>query len=105
MNDFEQAARGQRAAQAAEFIGPILADVRGSYMDRIVEIAATELDPKSRTEKLTALSIALRILDNVDAGLTAVMRDGEMAEKNIIKVENVERMGVHKRRIFDIAPF
>jgi hypothetical protein len=27
-----------------------------------------------------------------------------MAEKNIIKVENIERMGTHKRRLFDIAP-
>jgi hypothetical protein len=104
MNDFEAAARGQRATQAKEFIDPILADIRGQYMERIAQVASTELDPRVRTDKLTALSVALRILNAMREGVDAVIEDGRMAEKNIIKVENIERMGTHKRRLFDIAP-
>ena len=104
MNEFEASARGQRAQQASEFIGPILDDIRASYMVRIADIAVKELNPAKRTEAITALSIALRILNNVDTGLAAIIRDGQMAENNILKVETVEKMGAHKRRLFDIAP-
>jgi hypothetical protein len=104
MNDFEAAARGQRATQAKEFIDPILADIRGQYMERIAQIASTELDPKKRTDALTSLSVALRILNAMREGIDTIIQDGVMAEKSIIKVENIERMGPHKRRLFDIAP-
>ncbi len=104
MNDFEQAAKGQRATQAKEFIDPILADIRGQYMERMAQVASTELDPKTRTDKLTSLSVALRILNAMREGIDVIIQDGVMAEKSIIKVENIERMGTHKRRLFDIAP-
>lgn len=105
MNDFETAARGQRAEQAREFIGPSFESQRDEFARRIVEIATTELDPKVRAEKITSLSFALRILANVQSAVDAAIMDGHMAEKNIIKVENIEKMGTHKRRLFDIAPF
>ena len=104
MTEFEIVAKGQRAQQAEEFIGPILDDIRASYADRIVEIASKELDPKVRTDKLTALSTALRILDNLSNGLDAVIRDGEVAEKNIIKVENIEKLSPGRKRLLGIVP-
>ena len=104
MNEFEAAARGQRATQAKEFIDPILADIRGQYMERIAQIASTELDPAKRTNAITALSTGLRIVNAMREGIDTIIQDGVMAEKSIIKVENIERMGTHKRRLFDIAP-
>jgi len=104
MNDAEAVARGQRAEQAKEFIGPILDDIRGAYADRIVEIASRELDPKTRTDKLTALSTALRILENLSDGLEAIVRDGMVAESNLIKVENIERMTPGRRKLLGIVP-
>ena len=104
MNDFEAAARGQRASQAKEFIDPILSDIRGQYMERMAQIASTELDPRKRTDAITALSTGLRIVNAMREGIEAIVQDGVMAEKSIIKVENIERMGTHKRRLFAIAP-
>ena len=104
MNDFEAVARGQRAQQAEEFIGPILDDVRAAYAERIVEIASKELDPKARTDKLTALSTAMRILDNVSNGLGAIIRDGEVAEGNLIRVENIEKLSPGRKRLLGIVP-
>lgn len=104
MTDFEIAARGQRAEQAKEFIGPILDDIAASYMARIAEIATTELSAAKRSDKLTALSVALKITNNIRSGLTAAIQDGEMAQKSILKSESIERMSAHKRRLFEIAP-
>ena len=87
-----------------EFLGPILEQSRTTYRDRIVEIAATELDPRKRTEKLTALSLALRVLDNVASGIDAAIRDGEIGYANLMKAEKVESMTDGKRRLFSMAP-
>ena len=104
MSDHETAARGQRAALCDEFIGPILNDTREGYLSRIAEIAATELNPKVRTEKITALSIALKVLNNLSNGLSSAIEAGRVAEKSLLRAEEVESMGREQRRIFDIVP-
>jgi hypothetical protein len=100
----EAAARGQRAQLCDEFIGPILKEVRGGYMDRMAEIAATELNPKARSEKITALSIALKVLGNVENGLNSAIEAGKVAQQSILKADKIERMGVSERRLLDIVP-
>lgn len=100
----DAAARGQRAALCNEFIGPILKDIRGGYLERIAEIAATELGPKTRAEKITALSIALKVLGNVENGLNAAIEAGRVAERSALKAHEIERMGAHERRLMDIVP-
>jgi hypothetical protein len=49
---------------------------------RIAEIAATELNPKVRTEKITALSIALKVLGNLTNGCNSAIEAGELAQRN-----------------------
>lgn len=100
----EAAARGQRASLCGEFITPILTDTRNGYLERIADIAATELNPKVRAEKITALSIALKVLTNLDNGLNAAIEAGRVAEKSLIKSDEIERMGSERRRLFDIVP-
>lgn len=105
MNDAEAVARGTRAkAYKDEFLGQIIDHQRQAYQARIVEIASTELDPRKRSEKLTALSLALRVLENVSSGIDAAIRDGEIAEGNLMRAERVESMTAEKRRLFSIAP-
>lgn len=105
MNDAEAVARATRAqACRDEFLGPILDHQREAYKSRIVEIASTELDPKRRTEKLTALSLALRVLENVSSGLDAAIRDGEIAQGNLMHADKIASMTDGKRRLFAIAP-
>ena len=100
----EAAARGQRAALCGEFISPILEETRSGYLSRMAEIAATELNPKVRAEKITALSIALKVLTNLTNGLQSAIEAGELAQKNLIRSDEIERMGAEKRRLFDIVP-
>ncbi len=103
-SDRDNAARGHRAAQCNEFIGPILKDQRDAYLARIAEIASTELDPKTRTEKITALSVALKVLGNIENGLTAIIETGKVADKSILRATEVERMGRDRRRLLDMVP-
>src|SRR5690349_15686981 len=94
----ETAARGQRAALCNEFIRPILDQTRDGYLSRIAEIASTELNPKTRSEKITALSIAMKVLANLTNGLDAAIEAGKIAEKSLIKSDEIERMGRESRR-------
>jgi hypothetical protein len=103
-SDAQTAARGQRAALCGEFITPILDETRNGYLSRIADIAATELNPKARTEKITALSIALKVLNNLTNGLDAAIEAGRVAERSLIKSDEIERLGKEPRRIFDIVP-
>ena len=106
MNDptAQAAARGQRAALCNEFIRPILDETKQGYLTRIAEIAATELNPKVRAEKITALSIAMKVLGNLTNGLDSAIEAGRVAEKSLIRSDEIERMGREQRRIFDLVP-
>jgi hypothetical protein len=99
----ETAARGQRAALCNEFIRPILDHMRDGYLSRMAEIASTELNANGTGGEITALAIALKIRDYIANGLDADIEAGRVAEKSIIRSDEVERMGEERRRLFDIV--
>lgn len=106
MNDTERKARGERAkTYRDEFLAPILSGHKAEYLDRIATVATTELNPRKRSEKIAALSTALRILDNIAKGLDAAVMDGAIAEAALLKAEKVERMGRDERRLLNIVPY
>lgn len=105
MNEGERIARAQRAQQALdEFIAPILTETRDVYAARLVEVAATELSRDRRADKITALSLAIRILEALEDGIKAVLLDGEMAKKEKLRTEKVETMSRPQRRLLDMIP-
>lgn len=87
-----------------EFLDGMFAAQRNAYQSRLAEIAVTELDPKAREQKITALSVALKILANVEQGMTAIIQDGELAHKQLLKAEKIEKMSRPQRRIFGLVP-
>ena len=100
----DRIARAHRAKAALdEFIAPILADARDTYARRIVEIASTELDSAKRTNKITALSTALRVIDQLESGIGAVMMDGDVAQKDKLRADSMEQMTPSKRRLLGMV--
>lgn len=99
----ETAARGHRATMCNEFLGPILKETRDGYLARIAELAVNELDPKTRAEKITALSVAMKVLGNVENGLTAAIEAGKVADKSILRATEVEKLGPSRRRLLDLV--
>ena len=104
MSNPDAAARGQRASLCQEFIGPVLEETRNSYLARIAEVAATELDAKVRADKITALSIALKVTANLTNALDSAIKAGELAERHLIRADEIERMGREQRRLFGLVP-
>jgi hypothetical protein len=102
----ETIAKGQRA-QAAwdEFIGIPIEEMIGEYASRIVEIANTELSRDKRTDKITALSNAIRITENLRNGLKSAIKDGDGAAKELLHYRKIEGMTAPQRRILGIAPY
>ena len=106
MTPQERIARAERAQRAwDEFIGLQVEDMIGEYTARIIEIANTELSRDKRTDKITALSHAIKITENIREGLLAVIKDGEMATKDKVRAENVENMTAPQRRLLNVIPY
>lgn len=106
MNDAELIARGQRADTCYnEFVGPALKETRAQYAARIADIAVTELDPKKRAEKITTLSTAMRILDNIDTAIRVLVENGKIAEAAQLRVDDIDRMTAPKKRLFEFIPY
>jgi hypothetical protein len=97
-------ARAQRA-QAAwdEFIAPQIEGMIGDYATRIVELANKELNPAKRSEMITALSNGIRIAENIRSGLEAAILDGEVAKKDLLRTQKIERMTKPQSRLLNIA--
>ena len=105
MTEAERIAKAERAQRAYdEFIGPIMAETRDAYSARIVEIAATELNSTKRADKLTALSFAIRITEELDTGIKASIMDGELAQQERLRAAKLEKMTPSQRRIYDLIP-
>lgn len=105
MTPQERIARAERAqACLDEFIQPILDDCRSAYAKRSVEIAVTELNSRKRSDKITALSFAQRILDELENGIKAVLLDGEIASQEKLRAERLEKMTPEQRRIWNLVP-
>jgi hypothetical protein len=88
-----------------EFFAPMIAELRSAYSERVIEIANTELSRDSRSDKITALSNALKILATLEAGMKETIRDGELARQDKIRADKIEQMTKPQRRLLGIAPY
>jgi hypothetical protein len=105
VTEAERIARAQRADRAwSEFFEPMLAELRGAYSERLVEVANSELSRDKRADKITALANALKILEQVENGLQAAIMDGDVAANNVLRAEKMERMTAPERRLFGLVP-
>lgn len=105
MTEAERIAKAQRAQYALdEFITPMLAETRDVYAKRIVEVASTELGRDARADKITALSTAIRILDELENGIRSTIVDGDFARHEKLRAEKIEAMTAPQRRLFGLVP-
>ena len=104
MTRAERIALGHRAQAAMdEFVAPILDDIEAEWTGRMVEVATTELAPHLRADKLTSLSIALKITKTIRAGLQESIRDGAIAKSEKLKADEIEKMSDARQRLLKIA--
>lgn len=105
MNEAERIARAYRATAAwDEFFEPMIAELRSAYAERMVLVANDELNRDKRADKITALANATKILTTLEAGMLAIIRDGDMAAKDKLRAEKLEGMTASQRRLLGIVP-
>jgi hypothetical protein len=105
VTEAQRIARAHRAQGAwDEFFAPMLTEIKNAYSERIVEIANTELSRDKRSDKITALSNALKVVAALEGGMLEVIRDGELARADKLRAEKVEKMTAPQRRLLGIAP-
>lgn len=106
MTEAERIARSHRARAALdEFLSPMFDEIEAEYTSRIVEAANSTLRRDERADKITALSNALKIARALKAGMMEILNDGELARREKLKAEKIEKMTAPQRRLLGIAPF
>ena len=106
MNTSERLARAHRAQAALdEFLSPMFAELKATYSERINEIATTELHPTTRADKITTLSVALKVVATLEAGLNEAVRDGDLAQAEKLRADKVERMSDAQQRLLKVAGY
>lgn len=88
-----------------EFMAPMIAGLQSEYMARMAEVANSELARDKRADKITALSNAVKILGTLEAGMLAMIRDGEVATADKVRAEKIEQMTKPQRRLLNIAAY
>jgi len=105
MNEADRIARAHRAQAALdEFLNPMFDQIVEEYTSRMVEVANTELSRDKRSDKITALSNALKITRTLKSGMNEIVRDGELAKAEKLRAEKLEQMTAPQRRLLSIAP-
>lgn len=83
----------------------MVGELKSAYTERLAEVANTELSRDKRTDKITALSNALKILSTLESGMMEIIRDGELARADKLRTEKVEKMTAPQRRLLGMAPY
>jgi hypothetical protein len=107
MTELKQRLDHARRAELAweEFFAPMIAELKAAYTERLAEVANTELNPRKRSDKVTALANALKIVGTLESGMLETIRDGELAKQEQLRAEKIEQMAPSARRLLNIAPF
>jgi hypothetical protein len=106
MTPSERVARAERAkAYNDEFLAPMFANIRDEYQSRLVHIANTELHPGNRSDKITALSNAIKVVQMLESGMREAIGDGEIAMTEKLRAENIERMSDAQQRLLRITGY
>ena len=104
MTPEQRIARAHRAQSFLdEFLTPMFDRIEAEYTARVIEVANTELHPGQRSDKITTLAYALKIVRTLKSGMAEEVRDGELARNAKLKSEHIEKMTDAQQRLLRIA--
>lgn len=100
MNEEARIARAERAQAALdEFINPAFDIAAAGYMARLSEVVSAE---PWATDKVKALMTAARVLKEVRGQVASLVQDGEVAAREVIRADKIEKISPAKRRILGL---
>lgn len=94
--------RARRAKMAMdEFFDPALAFVELDYTEKLIKVAAST-DPNAE-KAITRLANGIKVARQIRAQIDAIIKDGEVVEKDIERAVRKDAMTPAKRRLLDIG--
>lgn len=81
----------------------MISALRTEYTDRLTEVASTELHPGQRSDKITTLSVALKVLGTLEAGMLEAIRDGDVAKANKLRADSIADLSDARQRLLKIT--
>lgn len=104
MTESERITRSHRAQSALdEFLTPMFVELRDEYTTRLAEVARGELNQQRRAEGVGMLSVALKVVDTLEAGMAEIVRDGELARKSKARADEIGNMSDAQQRLLKIG--
>lgn len=92
--------RSRRAGEALnEFVNPAFEHAHDTYLGRMKELVSRE---PWETGKITALVTAMRVLEVVHSDMAALIHDGDVANRDLIRVEKIASIPEAKRRLLGL---
>lgn len=92
--------RGRRAAEAVtDFVNPAFVHAHDTYLARMKELVSRE---PWALDKIGALVTAMRVLEVVQADMVALIQDGDVATRELARVEKLASIPEAKRRLLGI---
>ena len=92
--------RGRRANEALEtFLTPAFDFVHGQYLNRMKRVISEE---PWNTQKIVALTMAQRVVEEVQKEIMIVVRDGDQVKRDMIRIEEIANLPAAKRKALGI---
>ena len=98
MTEFERIDRGRQAGHELTLLEPAIDSFVSAFMTRQRELARKE---PWAAQKVTNLSIAMNIAEDVRDYLKALVQDGELAHNDLSRKRKIEQMSPEQRRYAD----
>jgi len=101
MTAHERSARADRAKAAlAEFLGPAFDLVEAEWYEKMVATAGST-DPRA-SEIIARLTSGIKAIRTVRAQVEAVVSDGAVADAEIARQAQVDKMTPHRRSVVSV---
>ena len=100
LSEAQRIDRGRRAKEALEtFLTPAFDFVQGQYLNRMKRVIYEE---PWNTDKIVALTMAQRVVEEVHKEIMVVVRDGDQVKRDMIRIEEIASMPAAKRKALGI---
>jgi hypothetical protein len=104
VTEAQRIARATRAQAALdEFVLPMVAELKREYTARLIDVATTELAPQRRSDMIATLSVALKVVGTLEAGMTEIVRDGELVMQSQARADRISQMSDTAQRLLKIG--
>lgn len=98
-DEADRVTTGEQARAAwDQFVGPACALLRAEYATKLSKIAGERAMTGEALKQVEKLAMAIKVVDQVEAQIAAVIGDGRTAQADMERAGNMARLSTEERR-------